>query len=113
MSRDQPAPQPPASLVIPALVRQITAAGGFATVLARGSQFGSAMLLVHRWQGQVRAYERLPTVAGASAWRLAADGEEAVDRFLDRQRGFDADLWILELDVAELQRFVPDISTSD
>ncbi len=113
MSLAESAPQPPASLVIPALIRQVSAAGGFATVLAKGSSFGSALLLVHRWQGEVRAFERLPSLDGQPAWRLAADGEEAVARFLDRQRRFDPDLWVIELDVAELQRFVPDISTSD
>lgn len=106
-------PVAPASLVIPALVRQVSAAGGFATVLARGSSHGSAMLLVHRHQGLVRAYERVPGLDFAPVWRNAAEGEEPVAAFVARQRGFDTDLWVIELDVAELQRFVPDISTSD
>lgn len=106
-------PVPPASLVIPALVRRVSSAGGFATVLARGSNHGSAMLLVHRNRGLVRAYERVPGPDLVPRWRMAAQGEDAVAAFLARQRRFDADLWVIELDIAELERFVPDISTSD
>lgn len=106
-------PQPPASLIVPALVRQVAAEGGFATILAKGSAFGSAMLLLHRYRATVVAYERLPRMDGAPAWRAAAEGQDAVDAFIARQRRFDPDLWVVELDVAELTRFVPIVSAPD
>ncbi len=97
----------PASLVVPALVRRVFASGGVATVLAKGHEGGSAMLLVHRTaRGDSRAYERVPDVAGGMVWRLAAEGEAAVDRFCARARAFDPDLWIVELAVPDPARFV-------
>jgi hypothetical protein len=101
----------PASTLVPALVRQVQAAGGFATVLRRGSQWGAALILVHRQQARVAAHEKVPTLDGTPSWRQAAEGEEAVSAFVDRQVRFDPDIWVLELDIAGLERFVPGIAT--
>jgi hypothetical protein len=99
--------EPPASLVVPALIRRVSEAGGFATVLHRGHVHGSALILVHRTPGgDTSAWERVPGLSGAPEWRQAAKGEEAVATFLARQRRFDPDLWILELDIGEPARFV-------
>lgn len=100
-------PQPPASLLVPALIRQVQQAGGFATVLLRGSSFGSALLIVTRNEGVPAAFEKIPGPSGEADWRQAAAGEAEVAAFLERQRGFDSDLWALELDVAAPERFVP------
>lgn len=100
-------PEPPASLVVPSLIRRVSEAGGFATVLQRGAAHGSALLLVHRHGGGApTAWERVPSLSGAQEWRRAAEGEEPVATFVARQRRFDPDLWVLELDVGEPARFV-------
>ncbi len=100
-------PQPPASLLVPAIQRQVQAEGGFATVLAKGSAFGSALLIVTRERGQVRAFEKVPSLSGKPDWRMAAEGEAEVEALVGRQRRFDPDLWVLELDIADPARFVP------
>ncbi len=100
-------PQPPASLLVPALIRRVEAAGGFATVLAKGSRFGSALLLAVRSGGVPTVFEKIPGLSGQPDWRRAATGEAEVAAFIERQRRFDADLWVLELDIAEPARFVP------
>jgi hypothetical protein len=102
-----PEPPLPASTLVPALARQVAAAGGFATLLRRGSEWGGALLLVHRSGALVTAYEKLPTLSGAPLWRAAAEGESAVDAFVAAQQKFDPDLWVLELDIADPARFVP------
>lgn len=89
------------------------AAGGFATVLAKGSQYGSALMVVTRDGGRVSAFEKVPNLSGAPDWRLAAEGESEVSAFIERQRRFDMDLWVLELDVALPARFVPGLPASD
>jgi hypothetical protein len=99
--------EPPASLVVPALVRTVAAAGGFATVLNRGSAGGSAWVLVHRTPGAVRAFERVASLDGGPQWRLAGEGEAAVARFLERMARLDPEYWAVELDVADPARFVP------
>ena len=112
MSDDLPAHVLPASTLVPALVRQVQGAGGFATVIRRGSEWGAALLLVHRSGNRLVAYEKVPTVDGKPSWRQAAAGTDAVDSFIDRQARFDPDLWVLELDIAALERFVPGIATT-
>lgn len=105
-------PQPPASLLVPAIVRQVQAAGGFATVLAKGSEYGSALLLVTREGSSVSAYEKVPNLSGKPDWRLAAEGESSVSALIERQRRFDMDLWVLELDIAQPARFIPGLPSS-
>jgi hypothetical protein len=100
-------PPLPASTLAPALIRQVQAAGGFATILHKGSPWGGALLLLHRRPGQVRAYEKLPILSGKDNWRLAAEGESAVEAFAASQRRYDPDLWVLELDIADPARFIP------
>lgn len=110
---EPPEPAFPASTLVPAISRQVMAAGGFATVLAKGSPWGGALLIVHRRQAMVRAYEKLPSLYGGPCWKAAAEGEEAVDRFVAAQRRFDPDLWVLELDVDDPARFVPGLPPAD
>lgn len=105
-------PQPPSSLLVPAIVRQVQAAGGFATVLAKGSEFGSALLVVTRAGNRVSAFEKVPNLSGSPDWRVAAQGDSDVSLFIERQRRFDRDLWVLELDVALPERFVPGLPAS-
>ncbi|MCS6987661.1 MAG: DUF1491 family protein [Sphingomonadaceae bacterium] len=105
---------PPASLMVPALLRQVSAAGGFATVLHRGHAAGHAVVLVLQPQeGEPRAFERVPSFATGPQWREAARGAEAVARFCRRQVGFDPDLWVVELTVAQPERFIPGFPPQD
>lgn len=108
------APAPPA-LLATALMRQVQAAGGFAAFLARGSDTASGLLIVHRRPGSpsVTAHERLPSAAGGTRWRQAASGEGPVADFIARQRRFDPDLWVIELDIADPQRFIPGFDPGD
>jgi hypothetical protein len=112
MTADLPEHVLPASTLVPALVRQVQGAGGFATVLRKGSEWGAALLLVHRQGATVAVYEKVPTLDGKPSWRRAAEGAETVQSFIDKQARFDPDLWVLELDIAALERFVPGIAIS-
>lgn len=98
--------QPPASLVVGALVRRVQAEGGFATVLVKGSAYGSALLIVTRSDGEVRVFEKIAGLDAGSRWQLAASGDSEVSTFIERQRRFDNDLWVLELDIPAAERFI-------
>jgi hypothetical protein len=76
-------------------------------VLEKGSEHGGALLILHRCGEQLTAYEKMPALTDAPVWRAAAAGEEAVAAFVARQRRFDPELWVLELDIADAARFVP------
>jgi hypothetical protein len=100
-------PPLPASTLVPALLRMVHGAGGFATVVRRGNAWGSALIILHRTADGVEAYEKLPALDALPVWRLAAAGEQAVEAYAAKQQRFDPDVWIIELDIADPARFVP------
>ncbi|HEY6869703.1 MAG TPA: DUF1491 family protein, partial [Novosphingobium sp.] len=57
-----------------------------------------------------RAFERMPSLTGGRVWTLArADSDHepgAFGAWLERRRSQDPDLWIVELDIPEGDRFV-------
>ena len=57
-----------------------------------------------------RLYERMPQVDGSRAWTLVRRADSALDpefsEYLKRRGSQDRDLWIVELDIAEGQRFI-------
>lgn len=89
-----------------ALLRRVHAAGDFAAVLHRGDDVAGSIALIHRdRKGGVRAFARVLGPDGRYAWRTAAIGE-SVETWTVRQRGFDPDLWVIELDTPDLARFI-------
>ena len=62
----------PAGLEASALLRQVQAAGGFGTVIAKGEPEAGTLLVVLTHNGaNSRAYERMPLADGTRQWRLA------------------------------------------
>ncbi len=101
----------PAALEVSALTRQVSAAGGFAMVLAKGEPDSGAILVVIMENGQdARIYERMPQADGSRAWHLAKRQDrlnpQEFNDYLARRRGQDSDLWIVELDIAAGERFI-------
>ncbi len=71
-----------------------------AFVTARGdADAGAVIVKLNRLDGTAAAFARSYDATGARVWTVLADGQEAeVDAALGRQRGFDPDLWILEVE---------------
>ena len=72
-----------------------------AFVMARGDETAGAVLVkVATLDGRARAFQRSFDLAtGGRAWVVLAEGTEAdVDAALARQRGFDPDLWVVEVE---------------
>nr|WP_295662362.1 DUF1491 family protein [Polymorphobacter sp.] len=89
-----------------ALLRRVNAAGDFATVLHRGDAVAGSVVLIHRQRsGETRALQRVLAQSGSYAWRTSASGD-SVDSWVARQRGFDPDLWVIELDTPDPARFI-------
>ena len=101
----------PAALEVSALLRQVSAAGGFAMVVAKGEPDSGAIMVVILENGaDSRAYERMPTADGERAWNLTRrqdrlKPQEFAD-YLARRRAQDSDLWIIELDIPQGERFI-------
>ena len=87
-------------------MRRVLADGGFATVLHHGDDTAGSVVIIHRDRdGAHRALVKVTGQIGGDLWRVAASGE-SVDAWVTRQRGYDPDLWIIELDTPDLARFI-------
>jgi hypothetical protein len=101
----------PAHLEVSALLRLVSASGGFATVIQKGERdAGAIMVLCCENGANTRAYERFPSLDGARKWHLvrSQDTENVTEfsDFLTRRADQDSDLWIVELDIANGERFI-------
>lgn len=100
---------------VSALIRRVEAAGGTAAVLARGDRTAGAILLVAAERGMtVALLERRLQPDGAYRWASAGpqdvDSKQEVDAYILRRRGVDADLWVVELDIAGVERFIAELT---
>lgn len=103
-------------MLVNALVRRANREGGFATVLARGDATAGAILFIAQDRGEnARAYER--GVGGKGNTELIAVGPEggvqAVTDYWMRRRTGDPDLWVVEVDIAQAERFVAETILDD
>jgi hypothetical protein len=101
----------PAQLEVSGLIRRVAAAGGFAAVLRKGERDAGTILLVWRENGaNPRLFERMPHPDGARSWTetraQAADNPQEFDDYLSRRGTRDPDVWIVELDVPNPERFI-------
>nr|WP_296675543.1 DUF1491 family protein [Novosphingobium sp.] len=104
-------PRFPAHLEVAGLVRAVEAAGGFAVVAAKGERDAGTILVLTIDKGEnARIYERMPTATGQRSWRLTftedIENKQKTSEFLNRRRAQDPDLWIVELDIANGERFI-------
>lgn len=103
----------PTHLVVGALLRRVNDAGGIAMVRAKGDpQGGAILLLLDDRSGPVRVAERSLDFSGVAILTesIPNDGAEAYWR---RRRVRDPDLWVVELDVPEAERFAAETMLAD
>ena len=100
-----------------AIVRRAEANGDFATVLRKGDPDRGALLLVVTSRGRhVAILERMLNLAGSYGWQKvgpddSADSEKVRD-FLAKRTRFDADIWLIELDIAQAERFIAETTAA-
>lgn len=99
-------PRAASGLLVSALLRRVSAAGGHGAVLSRGDATAGAILLVLAERGVTRRLlERGMTPDGSYGW--IASGPKAIDEpgaltdYLARRRRNDPDLWVVELDAPD------------
>lgn len=100
----------PAHLEVGGLIRSVQAAGGFATVLAKGEPDAGTILIVAVENGKnAKLYERMPKLDGTRGFSLtrAQDPDKPweFNDYLTKRRHQDSDIWIVELDIAHAERF--------
>jgi hypothetical protein len=99
------------------LLRRISADGGFATVMRKGDpERGSLLLFVSSRGRHVASLERVLNLDGGYAWQRVGPGESVssteIADFLARRARFDEDLWAIELDIADAERFIAETISS-
>lgn len=105
------------ALRVSALIRRVNAEGGHAAVLHKGDPTAGALLLILCERGaDFRLFERALDENGAYRWRqiglnLGQDQQKMAE-FLEKRRRVDPDLWVVELDVAQPERFIDESFTT-
>ena len=104
----------PSALEAAALRRQVEADGGTAVILHRGdADRGSLVLLVSRRGEEQAMVERMIGTDGRYRWASRAASPETGSSLLDsamKRVRFDRDLWLIELDVPDPQRFIAQLA---
>lgn len=101
----------PAHLEVSALIRRVNSAGGFATVLNKGEAEAGTILIVLCHNGaDTRLYERMPALDGTRRWHCSRkqlpENPYEFQEYLDRRKAQDPDVWLVELDAADAERFI-------
>ena len=108
-------PRLAASVEASALIRQVSADGGFATILAKGdAERGSLLLIVTTRGRHVAVLERMLDATGAYRWHASGPAEKqdfTLDEWLRKRRRSDSDLWLIELDVPDAERFIAETTS--
>lgn len=101
----------PAQLEVSGLIRAVQAEGGFATVLQKGEQDAGTLLIITTQGGQnSRLWERMPQLDGSRRFTCAKtqniENKCEFEDYLNRRRQQDPDSWVIELDIADAERFI-------
>jgi hypothetical protein len=106
----------PAHLEVSGLIRAVEAAGGFAAVLATGERDAGTILVVcYDREGCSAAYERMPQPDGTRLWTLSKRQDpgnpQEFSEYYSRRHDQDRDLWVVELDIPNAERFIDSTGT--
>ncbi len=104
----------PAKLIVSALIRSVQAQGGFATMICRGHDEAGSIMLQCTKMGQFQELlERQMTLDGRYEWRAIPEAKSKnpleLQEYIEKRHAQDRDLWVIELDVADTERFIAEL----
>ncbi len=105
-------------LLVSALLRRVDAAGGFATVLHNGDRASGVILVQLLERGRFQAIlERMTNLDGHQEMVRCGPADDSqpseITDYIERRKRADPDLWLVELDIAEGERFAAEILCGD
>ena len=117
MAAPEVEPRLQSSILVGALLRQAESQGGFAAVLAKGDDTSGSVLVILAERGRkLRILERLLQPDGRYSWQVVGEqalaNTEETEKFLQRRRNFDPDIWLIELDVPSAERFAAEMNSA-
>jgi hypothetical protein len=97
------------------IMRRVSGAGGFATLIAKGDETAGVILLIGRdqgrlsgvWERQLNRADHYEWVAGGPQY---IENESEVDAYIVRRRTSDPDLWAIELDIPDAAQFIAELT---
>ena len=93
-------------------MRRVAAQGGFATIIAKGDAERGSLLLIVTQRGRPAAMlERMLNAAGEYEWQKSGPESSDSADWLDKRRRNDPDLWLIELDVPDAERFIAETTS--
>ncbi|MCK0129735.1 DUF1491 family protein [Erythrobacter sp. F6033] len=101
----------PAHVEISSLIRLAESNNGSAMVLSKGERDGGTILLVTMYRGgSAQLWERMPQMDGTRSFvrtkEQDTENHYEFSDYLSRRREQDPDIWILEVDIADPERFI-------
>jgi hypothetical protein len=102
---------------VASILRRVASSGDFAAVMKKGDPDSGALLLLVASRGRhIACLERVLTLDGDYRWQAAGPGDSAgsaeIADFLARRARFDEDLWAIELDIADPERFIAETTSA-
>ena len=94
------------------MIRAVEAAGGFAAVLHKGErEAGTILAVLTEKGGNSRLFEQMPDLEKGRVWVCSKiqdpENPKEFGDYLETRGARDPDLWIVELDIADGERFIP------
>jgi hypothetical protein len=107
----------PAHVEVAAIMRRVDTGGGFATILRKGDPDRGTLTLFLQKRGEfcgILERELGPSFDYEWVFRPAEpdSGSQAVSGLISRKAQFDPDSWLIELDIAEPERFIAETTAS-
>ena len=102
----------PAHVEVAAIMRRVESEGGFATVLRKGDPDRGALSLIVQKRGEIRGI--LQRELGADftyRWAFREAGSQSIADLTARNARFDPDSWLIELDIADPERFIAETTS--
>lgn len=101
-------------MIVSGLLRAAEAVGGNGVVVKRGDSDAGALLVVLTTRGeQASMWERSSSIEGDFTWnqtkkRGESSTSDSVAQLIDEKKRFDRDIWVVELDIPNVQQFIVD-----
>jgi hypothetical protein len=107
----------PAHVEVAAIMRRVDIGGGFATILRKGDPDRGTLTLFLQKRGEfcgILERELGPSFDYEWVFRPAEpdSGSHFVSGLIARKAQFDPDSWLIELDIAEPERFIAETTAS-
>lgn len=95
---------------IGALIRRAEIGGAFATVVRKGD-LRAGSVIIKAYDTSTRTAKLYTEAFGADGERLwiqpvASDSESELDAYIERQRRYDPDLWVVEIEDRQGRHFI-------